>query len=112
MLSSRELSDNACLSDNFVLVLAAIVRYFGGIGQPGSSKGRTCLIPVRNRTSWATIRIELSDKPDLSDFLQKVLQHRQIIRQFRMESRNQHTVVFGRDDFAVDACKHADSLAD
>ena len=112
MLSSRELSDNACLSDNFVLVLAAIVRYFGGIGQPGSSKGRTCLIPVRNRTSWATIRIELSDKPDLSDFLQKILQYRQVLRQFRMESSNQNLVVFGRYNLSVDACEHADFLSD
>ena len=112
MLFGRELSDNAFLSDNFVCLLAAIVRYFGKIGHPGPSKGRTCLIPVSNRTSSAAIRIELSDNPDLSDFLQKVLEHRKIGRQFRMESRDQNLVVFGRDDFAVDACEHADFLSD
>ena len=112
MLFGRELSDNAFLSDNFVCLLAAIVRYFGKIGHPGPSKGRTCLIPVSNRTSSATIRIELSDKPDLSDFLQKVLEHRKIGRQFRMESRDQNLVVFGRDDFAVDAGQNPHAITD
>lgn len=88
VLSGGELSDNACLSDNIELDLTADVRYFGGIGHPGPSKGRTCPIPVSNRTSSATIRIELSDNPDLSDFLQEVRKHRHVIRQFRMESRD------------------------
>ena len=54
----------------------------------------------------------MSDKPDLSDFLQKILQYRQVLRQFRMESSNQNLVVFGRYNLSVDACEHADFLSD
>ena len=91
----------------------ADVRYRKEIGQAECLQGLRMSDTDKISDKPASSKdARLSDISTLSDFLQKILEHRQIIRQFRMEGSDQNLVVFGRYNLSVDACKHADSLSD